>query len=360
MKSTILFFSVIVSLIGTVMSSQVIAQADKFTTSRKVDGKFLNQHINYSTGMSNLWDITKAYATTKRTAAIPQYIPLMPITPEILSETQDAVFRLSHSSQLLRLDGQYVLTDPVFSERASMVQWAGPKRFHPMPLTVDALPNISVVVLSHDHYDHLDRHTLEALATKTKYFVMPLGLSKHLKDIINAAKIIERDWWQSVTIEGIEFVATPAQHFSGRGLFDRDETLWASWVINSSQRNIFFSGDSGYFPGFKQIGDRYGPFDITMVETGAYNNLWSEIHMNPEESVQAHIDLQGRYMLPIHNATFDLALHDWFEPLERALNASIKHNTQMLSPIFGQSVNLDDLTDNNTSEYQRYWWLNAK
>ena len=357
MKSATLIFSAILTLTGALMNSNAISQPYEYDTSRKSDGKFLNQHITYSTSMGNIWDITKAYATTKRIAATPTHIPMRKITADILNETQDALFRLGHSSQLLRIDGHYVLTDPVFSERASMVQWAGPKRFHPMPINVDDLPKIAVVVLSHDHYDHLDRSTLEALAEKTQHFVVPLGLSKHLDDIIDNTKIIELDWWQSVTLEGIEFVATPAQHFSGRGLFDRDETLWASWVINSSQRKVFFSGDSGYFPGFKQIGERYGPFDVTMIETGAYNDLWSDIHMNPEQSVQAHVDLKGQFMLPIHNSTFDLALHDWFEPLERALSASIKHNTQMLSPIFGQSVNFDDLTTNNPRQYQRSWWL---
>lgn len=359
MKAQSLLLSCLTTLVGVVMNCSAIAQQPAFDTSRKADGKYLNQYITYSTSMGNIWDITKAYATTKRLAAIPRHIPRTDITSDVLTQTHDVIFRLGHSSQLLRLDGKYVLTDPVFSERASLVQWAGPKRFHPMPLTLEALPNISAVVLSHDHYDHLDRQTLEALNEKTNYFVVPLGLRKHLSDIVDSEKIIERDWWQSIVLDDIEYVATPAQHFSGRGLFDRDETLWSSWVINSKQRKVFFSGDSGYFPGFKQIGDRYGPFDITMVETGAYNDLWSEIHMSPEESVQAHVDLQGKYMLPIHNSTFDLALHDWFEPLERALSASIQHNAKMLSPIFGQAISFDDLTLDNVQQYQQSWWLHV-
>lgn len=346
-------------IIGVFMTSNIATAEHAVTTSNNVDGKYLNQHINYNTSMGNIWDITKAYASTKRTSAQPSHIPLQTITPSMLVGTDDLVFRLSHSTQLLRLDGQYILTDPVFSERASMVQWAGPKRFHAMPISIESLPEINVVILSHDHYDHLDRTTIEQLAKKTKFFVVPLGLTKHLEDIVDAKKIIERDWWQAVTIEGIEYIATPAQHFSGRGLFDRDETLWASWVINSTKRKIFFSGDSGYFPGFKKIGDTYGPFDLTMMETGAYNDLWSDIHMTPEESVQAHLDLSGKYMLPIHNSTFDLSLHDWFEPLERASVFSSQQAVEMLSPIFGQKIRLDDLTNDNVGRYQQTWWRNT-
>lgn len=157
---------------------------------------------------------------------------------------------------------------------------------------------------------------------------------------MDKAQIIERDWWRSVRLDSVTMTATPAQHFSGRGLFDRDKTLWASWVIQGQQANIFFSGDSGYFAGFKEIGERYGPFDITLIETGAYNELWSEIHMLPEQSVQAHIDLQGRAMIPIHNSTFDLALHDWYEPLERASVHAEKTGVTLLTPLMGEIVSV--------------------
>jgi L-ascorbate metabolism protein UlaG (beta-lactamase superfamily) len=157
---------------------------------------------------------------------------------------------------------------------------------------------------------------------------------------VDADKVTELDWWQEHQVDGINFAATPTQHFSGRGLFDKDSTLWAGWVIQGQNSNLYFSGDSGYFGGFKAVGEKYGPFDITMIETGAYNDMWKEIHMLPEESVQAHIDLKGKAMIPIHNGTFDLALHDWYEPFERAQSAAIQHDVQLLTPKFGEQVEI--------------------
>ncbi len=319
-------------------------------------GKFVNSEKAYETDASNLWEIIKAYTVSKRKSAQPSdALPLQTLTAEqIQSDEGDRIYRLGHSTILMKLDGKLVLTDPVLSERASPVQWAGPKRFHPSPILLADIPEIDVVVISHDHYDHLDKHAVLALAERVKHFVTPLKVGQTMIDWgIDASKITELDWWESVTYEGIELVATPAQHFSGRGLLDKNQTLWASWVINSSNRKLFFSGDSGYFSGFKQIGDKYGPFDIAMVETGAYNELWSDIHMMPEHSLQAHLDLRGKVMMPIHNGTFDLSLHDWFEPLERIQALAKEHNVQLLTPVFGQSVSLDDPSKNHK------WWRNA-
>lgn len=356
---------ILATLLMTGITMNAIAQqtlSPEAYKSVKADGKFRNTNTIYKTGSENLWEVTKAYITAERKAAVPAHIPVELINETALSQTDDALFRLTHSTQLLRLDNQYVLTDPVFSERASFVQWLGPKRFHKMPITIEQLPPLTAVVISHDHYDHLDRQTLKALDAKTKYFIMPLGVSSRLKGIVSEDKIIERDWWQSVEVDSLEFIATPAQHFSGRGLFDRDETLWASWVINSSKRKVFFSGDTGYFDGFKTIGEKYGPFDLTMIETGAYNDLWSDIHMTPEESVQAHIDLQGTAMLPIHNSAFDLALHDWYEPLERASDAARKKDVTLLTPVFGQQIKLDGTRPDAQAlpQYQNKWWRDTK
>ena len=256
---------------------------------------------------------------------------------------------------MLKLEGQIVMIDPVFSDRASPIQWAGPKRFHQPPIATEDIEQIDVVIISHDHYDHLDKGTIKAIKDKVGTFLVPLNVGKHLVDWgVAAEKVVELDWWQSKQVGGVEFTATPTQHFSGRGLLDRDETLWASWVINSPESKIFFSGDSGYFGGFKEIGEKFGPFDLTFIETGAYNRLWSEIHMMPEESVQAHLDLQGKVMVPIHNSTFDLAMHDWFEPLDRVSELSRQQQVTLSTPVVGEFVDVLNAPAENA------WWLAVK
>jgi len=319
----------------------------------KAKNKYVNLEVDYKTGLSDIWGIIKAYATTKRAAAAPStVIPTIEITAEIINNVADGtLFKLGHSSILMKLNQQLLLIDPVFSDRASPVQWAGPKRFHQAPISIDDLPLIDAVIISHDHYDHLDEAAIVQLNNKVERFVVPTTVSKHLiKWGISRDKIVELDWWKSASFEGVELTATPTQHFSGRGLFDRDETLWASWVIRTDSLNIFFSGDSGYFSGFKKIGQQYGPFDLTMIETGAYNELWSEIHMLPKESLQAHIDLQGKVMMPVHNGTFDLALHDWYEPLEKITRLAELNSVTLSTPIFGQPINM------KTPKQTQAWW----
>ena len=219
---------------------------------------------------------------------------------------------------LLRLRGGWWLTDPVFSERASPVQFPGPKRFHAPPISLAELPPLRGVILSHDHYDHLDHRAIKALASKTEVFLSPLGVGDRLAAWgVSADRIRQFDWWQDVEIDGLRLTATPAQHFSGRSLADSNRTLWSSWVIEDDELRVFFSGDSGYFDGFAEIGRRFGPFDLTLMETGAYDPQWPYVHMQPTETVQAHQDLRGRWLLPIHNGTFDLAMHAWDDPFQQ-------------------------------------------
>lgn len=269
-------------------------------------------------------------------------LPVDTLTRAQLEAAPDrSLYRLGHSTLLLKLRGQFWLTDPVFAERASPFRRLGPKRFHAPPIALADLPPLAGVILSHDHYDHLDRETVLALAATTKAFLTPLGVGDRLIEWgVDARKVRQFDWWQGVEIDGIAFTATPAQHFSGRSLFDGNSTLWASWVIVDGDLRVFFSGDTGYFDGFKTIGERLGPFDVTLVETGAYDKLWPYVHMQPDDTVQAHTDLRGRWLVPIHNGTFDLAMHRWYEPFERVIGLAAVRGIALSTPRMGERLDL--------------------
>ncbi|HTU50584.1 MAG TPA: MBL fold metallo-hydrolase [Acidobacteriaceae bacterium] len=263
---------------------------------------------------------------------------------------------MGHSTLLLEIDGMTILTDPVWSERVSFVSFAGPKRFYPPTLALKDLPPLDAVLLSHDHYDHLDRATIEQLAVLLKNsrtrFVASLGLRKDLESWgIAPEKITELNWGQSTSLgsEG-SITATPARHFSGRSLWNRNETLWSSFVIRGPRHNIFFGGDSGMFPGFRAIGDAYGPFDLTMLEIGAYDADWPDVHMGPIHAAQAHLDLRGKLLLPIHWGLFNLAFHPWKEPIERLMSAAAEKNISLILPSPGAA---HEVTGENL---QTFWW----
>ncbi|WP_296925917.1 MBL fold metallo-hydrolase [Polaromonas sp.] len=256
---------------------------------------------------------------------------------DALDPTSNHVVRLGHSSHLLKLRGKYWLIDPVFSERASPVQWAGPKRFHPSPIALADLPPIEGLILSHDHYDHLDRATIEALALKVERYFVPTGVGARLLGMkVAAERIQEFGWWESGTHAGVQLTATPSQHFSGRSLNDRNSTLWASWVIQSGEQRIFYSGDSGYFPGFRQIGERFPNMDLALMENGAYDKDWPTVHMTPEESIRAFQDLQAKTLYSVHNSTFDLAFHPWREPMDRLAELAAKQGIDLATPVIGE------------------------
>jgi L-ascorbate metabolism protein UlaG (beta-lactamase superfamily) len=279
-------------------------------------------------------------------------IPVRTLTrADLLAAPDRTVYRLGHSSLLLKLRGEFWLTDPVFSKRASPFAFAGPKRFHAPPIAIDDLPPIKAVILSHDHYDHLDKKAVQRLAKKVEHFIAPLGVGDLLVEWgVDRAKVQQLDWWQATEVDGVRLVATPTQHFSGRSLFNRNRTLWCSWVILDGDLRVFYGADSGYFEGFKEIGERFGPFDLTFLENGAYNVNWAGIHMQPEETVQAHVDLRGRRLLPIHNGTFDLAMHPWWEPFERIAALAKRHGVQVSTPRMGEAVNLADAGTGDA------WW----
>jgi len=269
----------------------------------------------------------------------------------LLAAPNNTAYRLGHSTVLLKLNDVFWLTDPIFSERSSPVRFAGPQRFHAPPIAIDELPPIKAVIISHDHYDHLDHVSIMKLADKTDWFLTPLGVGDILVGWgVPPAKVRQLDWWQESDIDGVRLAATPAQHFSGRGPFDKNPTQWASWVILAEGQRVFFSGDSGYFDGFRQIGEKYGPFDLTLLEAGAYNENWPTVHMHPAETIQAHLDLKGKSLLPIHNGTFDLSMHSWRDPFDRISALGSAHGIPVLTPMMGEPASM------NNSHRVRRWW----
>jgi L-ascorbate metabolism protein UlaG (beta-lactamase superfamily) len=333
-----------VLLSGVVAMSAACGHRPTIQSAQFRDGQFHNVAPPKRPGG---WQVMKLwwqfmFKDSSRTVP-PEALPVTPLTPDQLQQAADgSIWRLGHSTVLMKLNGRFWITDPVFSERASPVQWAGPKRFIPTPISLEQLPPLAGVVLSHDHFDHLDHDTVVKLAAKTRMFLAPLGVGDHLiRWGIPANKIQQLDWWQTVELEGVQFTATPAQHFSGRSLFAENPTLWASWAIYTGTHRIFFSGDTGYFDGFAEIGERHGPFDLTLLEAGAYDKQWEGVHMLPEQVMQAHKDLRGAWLLPIHNATFDLAFHAWDEPMEKMLALSSQHGIRLTLPRIGEPVQLD-------------------
>ena len=260
---------------------------------------------------------------------------------------------LGHSTVLIEIDGARVLTDPVWGTRASPFRLVGPKRFQPMPLKLRDMPEVDVVVISHDHYDHLDYPTIRALARHSRVpFVTSLGVGAHLQAWgVAPERITELDWWESHRVPGtgLTITAAPSQHFSGRGLKDRNATLWSSLVFTGERHKVFFSGDTGLTTEYALIRDRLGPFDLVMLEVGAFHPSWGDIHLGPENALKAHALLGGGVLLPVHWGTFSLALHDWDEPVETLL-ARADTATALLLPRLGQAV------EPGHGPLDRPWW----
>jgi L-ascorbate metabolism protein UlaG (beta-lactamase superfamily) len=243
------------------------------------------------------------------------------------------------ASVLLEVDGAIVLTDPIWSERCSPSTLVGPKRFHAPPIALDQLPRIDAVVISHDHYDHLDMPTVRTLASRGTHFFVPLGIGAHLERWgVAGSQIHEMDWNDSASFRGLTLTATPARHYSGRNPLHQRETLWASWVITGPRHRVFFSGDTGYSAAFKKIGAEHGPFDLALIKIGASDPTWSTIHMTPEEAVQVAIDVRAKVMLPVHWATFNLAFHSWRDPADRAVAAAAQKGVRLVVPRPGEFV----------------------
>ncbi|MFT3823099.1 MAG: MBL fold metallo-hydrolase [Chitinophagaceae bacterium] len=321
---------------------------------KKEGKKFLNP---VPTSMStDLLKAIVAYATSKN-----QRVPLHPpgpfVTDTSIYNTAPAsglrITWIGHSSLLIEIDGVRILTDPVWSERVSFSSLIGPRRFFAPPLALQNLPPLDAVLLSHDHYDHLDKATIQWLSRTKVPFYCSLGVGPYLQQFgVPAERITQLNWMDQAAIgSNCTLIALPARHFSGRGLFNRFQTLWSSFVICTPGHNVYFGADSGWFDGFEEIGKAYGPFDLTMIEIGASDPLWADIHLGPDLAFKAHQALKGKQMMPIHWGTFNLALHDWRQPIERLLQLATPQQVPLLVPTPGEPVEVTGV------DYNTKWWI---
>lgn len=256
-----------------------------------------------------------------------------------------------HSAFLIEIKNLHVLIDPMLGEYSAPLNF-GSKRFpYKKAIPIDSIPKIDLVILSHDHYDHLDYPTIKKIKDRVGHFYTALGMGSHLKSWgIPENKITELDWWQEASWQGLQLVACPSRHFSGRG-FSRNKSQWASWVLKTEERSIYFSGDGGYGPHFKEIGARFGPFDFAMMECGQYNEAWSQIHMMPEQSVQAGLDVQAQLLMPIHWGAFSLAVHEWTDPISRFEAKAEELKADIIHPMIGERFALE------RDRPKKRWWL---
>lgn len=295
--------------------------------------------VEWGPSLKMFWD----YFFSKPDGFIPN--PPLPIEPFSLAQwgvQGDLQFSwLGHTTFLINIDGKILLTDPIFSQRAGSFGWLSPRRYSKTLVSTEILPFIDVILITHNHTDHLDEDTIKALTHKTGVFIVPLAVGKLLEEWgVSHKNIIELDWWQSKSINDLTITATPAKHTSERGMFDKNMTLWASYCIRGKKQNLYLSGDSGWHEGLYEIGERLGPFDITFFEIGAYSNLEGqmEVHYTPEQAVKGHQAVRGKSLVPGGWGTFDLGLFPWYEPIERFLIAANQAGIDFLTPKIGEVI----------------------
>ena len=319
-----------------------------------VDGEFINE-TELESGMdltsfgSLIWD----WIAQKEDRIPSKEVSVAPLDWERINSEEDSLTWFGHSNFLLSINNKKILIDPVFDDMASPVSFVGSRRFtEDIFHLIDDLPTIDAVFITHDHYDHLDYPSILALKDKTEHFFVPLGVDAHLTEWgVEPEDITSMNWWDEVEWQGLDIAAVPARHYSSRGLFDQNSTLWSGWVISGEETNIYISGDTSYGEHFEEIGEIYGPFDLTLIEGGQYDHRWADSHMFPEESVQAHIDVQGEVMMLTHWGAFSLALHGWSEPIERALVEGDERGVLIIAPQIGETVDLQDMDFSITP-----WW----
>lgn len=325
-------------------------------SSNYVDGKFINE-VPIKNNMSLLSKDKETSESSKELKPNGE-ISVHKIDWNKINSEKDSVTWLGHSAFLLSMDNKKMLVDPMLGPIASPVSFVGIKRYEysqDMLKIIDEMPPIDAVFITHDHYDHLDYQSIIKLKDKVSHFFVPLGVSSHLiRWGVPKEKITEFNWWEERDYEGLTLALAPSRHFSGRSLFDANSTLWGGWIILGKNTRLYTSGDGGYGPHFKEIGKKYGPFDMTLIEGGQYDKRWADVHMVPEQSVQANLDVKGKNMMLIHWGGFTLANHDWREPVERALKEAKKAEVNLTTPEIGETVAFDSDLNNPHSS----WWDN--
>jgi len=315
----------------------------KLERAKKDGRKFLNPLVTRVGGLSTMAKVLPLYLKNREETEPKEKLGPFRTDSVVYRRTPGSGLRVTwfgHSSSLLEVDGVRVLLDPVWDERAAPVTWFGPKRFFPPTLPLDMLPKLDAVLISHDHYDHLGEQTVKALARiwPEMRWICPLGVGKVLQGFgVDGGRVTELDWTQSTVIAGasgaeLRVTGVPSRHFSGRSLGNRFETLWMSYVLAGAKHKVYFGADSGLWEGFAAIGAEYGPFDLTMLEIGAFHELWKDIHLGPDGAVQAFEELGGGVLMPIHWGLFNLAMHAWRQPIERVNRVADERRIRLFAP----------------------------
>lgn len=328
----------------------------RYSQSKNWDGKkFINlEETSMEFSFRNLPGLLKKQLFEKQGREPDNPIPIIPFDKEAFLAPSDKMKFIwyGHSVVLMRIKGKTILIDPMLGPNASPIAPFATKRFSQGSLElIDELPEIDLLIMTHDHYDHLDYDSIAKLKGKVKQYYTALGVGRHLESWgVDGNSIVEFDWWDQHLFNDVNITFTPSRHFSGRGLTDRAKSMWGGWVFKTDNENIYFSGDGGYGAHFKEVGEKLGPFDFGFIECGQYNENWHQIHMYPEEAIQASGDAKAQKVMPVHWAGFALALHTWTDPADRFVAAASKEDQTFISPQIGE------LVEDYNAHVSTNWW----